>query len=89
MLFEIQGFKIKDEICRSSISVIYKDICPRNILYKTSTNELKIIDFNIASDLTRDVCKSSYHKLEGSLDYMSPEQTGRLKMCLKYRVFLP
>lgn len=66
--------------------IVHKDIKPRNILMNPVTGEVKLIDFNSATELTRqehDVNLPS--RLEGSLPYMSPEQTGRMNRDLDYR----
>jgi predicted ATPase/HPt (histidine-containing phosphotransfer) domain-containing protein len=66
--------------------VIHKDIKPENVLVNDVTGEVKLIDFNIASELTsehRDMRLAA--PLEGSLPYISPEQTGRMNRDLDYR----
>ena len=67
-------------------NVMHKDINPSNIVYNRETNELKIIDFGISTVLPREnmTLKSPNH-LEGTLAYMSPEQTGRMNRSLDYR----
>jgi predicted ATPase/signal transduction histidine kinase/DNA-binding NarL/FixJ family response regulator len=60
-------------------NIIHKDINPTNIIYNSQTGSLKLIDFSIAS--TFDI-KVSYtgnpEMLQGTLPYISPEQTGRM-----------
>ncbi|NEO58743.1 MAG: serine/threonine-protein kinase PknK [Okeania sp. SIO3B5] len=69
-----------------SAKIIHKDINPSNIIVNLTTNELKIIDFNISSVLTRDSYKlKNPNILEGTLPYISPEQTGRMNCSLDYR----
>ncbi|MEY4344781.1 MAG: hypothetical protein RL032_613 [Pseudomonadota bacterium] len=66
--------------------VIHKDINPRNILWDESTGTTRIIDFGIATELSRerqDV--STANLLEGSLVYIAPEQTGRINRLIDYR----
>ncbi|MCU0544210.1 MAG: AAA family ATPase [Oscillatoriaceae cyanobacterium Prado104] len=66
--------------------IIHKDIKPHNIIINPETEEVKITDFSIASRLGRESATSSYPKfLEGSLAYMSPEQTGRMNRVIDYR----
>ena len=66
--------------------VIHKDINPRNILLKQDPCEIRIIDFGISSELSRERQNSDISKrLEGSLPYISPEQTGRMNRDLDYR----
>ena len=66
--------------------VIHKDINPANIVLNPATGELKIIDFGIASILQQENPRfKSAHLLEGTLAYISPEQTGRMNRSLDYR----
>ncbi|OQW92562.1 MAG: hypothetical protein BWK79_14385, partial [Beggiatoa sp. IS2] len=67
-------------------SIIHKDINPSNIIYNLLTQQLKIIDFGISSILPREtpVLKNP-SQLEGTLHYMSPEQTGRMNRTIDYR----
>jgi predicted ATPase/signal transduction histidine kinase/serine/threonine protein kinase/DNA-binding response OmpR family regulator len=66
--------------------VTHKDIKPENILIHPKTLDIKLIDFSIASCLTRET-QSVQHPdlLEGTLAYMSPEQTGRMNRGIDYR----
>ncbi|MCP4112041.1 MAG: AAA family ATPase [Desulfobacteraceae bacterium] len=67
-------------------NVIHKDINSSNIVYNPETGQLKIIDFGISTILP---CEKPAIKspniLEGTLAYMSPEQTGRMNRSLDYR----
>ncbi len=66
--------------------VIHKDIKPANILINPETKKIKLIDFSIASLLakeTQDV--ENANALEGTLAYISPEQTGRMNRSVDYR----
>jgi len=67
-------------------NVIHKDINPGNIVLNPSTGVIKIIDFGISTQFNRTnpVFKSP-HGLEGTLAYLSPEQTGRMNRSLDYR----
>ncbi|MCC5637883.1 AAA family ATPase [Nostoc sp. CHAB 5844] len=66
--------------------VIHKDIKPANILINHSTKEVKLIDFSIASLLKRETQNpSNPNILEGTLAYLSPEQTGRTNRGIDYR----
>ncbi|PZO37910.1 MAG: serine/threonine protein kinase [Pseudanabaena frigida] len=66
--------------------VIHKDINPGNIVLNLETGIVKIIDFGIATQfsLTNPTFRSP-HVLEGTLAYLSPEQTGRMNRSLDYR----
>ncbi|HSF76855.1 MAG TPA: AAA family ATPase, partial [Microcoleus sp.] len=66
--------------------IIHKDIKPQNIIINPKTNQIKIIDFSIATHLEREnQILSSPNLLEGTLAYMSPEQTGRMNRSMDYR----
>jgi predicted ATPase/signal transduction histidine kinase len=66
--------------------VIHKDIKPANILINPTTEEVKLIDFSIASLLPRETQEIHNHNvIEGTLPYISPEQTGRMNRGIDYR----
>lgn len=66
--------------------VIHKDINPSNIVFNAGTKQLKIIDFGISTTFTREhPTFRDPSVLEGTLAYMSPEQTGRMNRALDYR----
>jgi len=66
--------------------IIHKDIKPQNILINSETGEVKLIDFSIATRLEKESPGiSSPNLLEGTLAYMSPEQTGRMNRFIDYR----
>ncbi|MEH1776044.1 trifunctional serine/threonine-protein kinase/ATP-binding protein/sensor histidine kinase [Nostoc sp.] len=66
--------------------VIHKDIKPANILINPETKQVKLIDFSIASLLPRESREiHSPNVLEGTLAYLSPEQTGRMNRGIDYR----
>jgi len=66
--------------------VIHKDIKPANILIHPDTKQVKLIDFSIASLLPRETQEiQSINGLEGTLAYLSPEQTGRMNRGIDYR----
>ncbi|MFL5358701.1 AAA family ATPase [Archangium sp.] len=65
--------------------VIHKDIKPSNIIL-TPTGEAYLIDFGSASlHLVEHVDAGPAPLLEGTLAYMSPEQTGRMNRSVDYR----
>lgn len=69
-----------------SKQIIHKDINPNNILYNEATGEVKIIDFGISSELTSELPDTvNPGKLEGTLAYISPEQTGRMNRSVDCR----
>lgn len=67
-------------------NIIHKDINPSNIVYNPKTGQLKIIDFGMSSVLSREnpAIRNPDH-LEGTLAYISPEQTGRMNRVIDYR----
>ncbi|MEH2085461.1 trifunctional serine/threonine-protein kinase/ATP-binding protein/sensor histidine kinase [Nostoc sp.] len=66
--------------------IIHKDIKPANILINPETKQVKLIDFSIASLLPRETQEIySPNVLEGTLAYLSPEQTGRMNRGIDYR----
>ncbi|MBK4731982.1 AAA family ATPase [Oxynema sp. CENA135] len=68
------------------VHVIHKDINPSNLAVNPETGELKAIDFGLATVLTREhPTLKNPSILEGTLTYISPEQTGRMNRSLDYR----
>ena len=66
--------------------IIHKDINPKNIIVNLDTEQVKLIDFSISSRLPKENQKISHPVfLEGTLAYMSPEQTGRMNRTIDYR----
>ncbi len=69
--------------------IIHKDIKPHNILINSKSGQIKIIDFGIASRLTKEVQSVvNPDGLEGTIYYISPEQTGRMNRSIDYRTDL-
>ncbi|MEG4577432.1 AAA family ATPase [Microcoleus sp. N3A4] len=69
-----------------SANIIHKDINPSNIVFNPATGEIKLIDFGISTQLTRETPSlKNPNVLEGTLAYISPEQTGRMNRTLDYR----
>jgi predicted ATPase/serine phosphatase RsbU (regulator of sigma subunit) len=67
-------------------NIIHKDINPSNIIFNSDTSQVKITDFSIASLLLRETPGASNpHALEGTLPYLSPEQTGRMNRSIDFR----
>jgi predicted ATPase/signal transduction histidine kinase/tRNA A-37 threonylcarbamoyl transferase component Bud32 len=66
--------------------IIHKDIKPANIIINPQTNVVKLADFSIASRLSQETPQlENSTQLEGTLLYMSPEQTGRMNRAVDYR----
>ncbi len=72
------------ELARQQI--IHKNINPTNILIHPVTQQVKIIDFGIASRLPSETLEiRNPNVLEGTLAYIAPEQTGRINRGIDYR----
>ncbi|NEQ52513.1 MAG: AAA family ATPase [Leptolyngbya sp. SIO3F4] len=66
--------------------VIHKDINPANIIFNPETRQLHIIDFGLSSRLQQETATLQHpNTLEGTLAYLSPEQTGRVNRLIDYR----
>ncbi len=84
-------FKIAIEITQVlaglySKRIIHKDIKPANIIIHPATQNVYLIDFSIASALPQEIQEIiNPNVLEGTLAYMSPEQTGRMNRGIDYR----
>ncbi|MEG4391851.1 AAA family ATPase [Microcoleus sp. BROC3] len=66
--------------------VIHKDLKPANILINPVSKQVKLIDLSIASLLPRETQEiQNPNVLEGTLPYISPEQTGRMNRGIDYR----
>ena len=68
-----------------SAQIIHKDINPSNFIYNAENRQLKLIDFEISNVLTHDNQAENPYLLEGSLHYISPEQTGRVNWSVDFR----
>lgn len=70
-------------------NIIHKDLKPQNILINPETEEVKIVDFGISSEFTHEHdAIDTPEVVEGTLAYMSPEQTGRVNRQIDYRTDL-
>jgi serine/threonine protein kinase len=69
--------------------IIHKDLKPQNILINAATGQVKLVDLGLASRLPREhqACESP-SLIEGSLPYLSPEQTGRMNRAIDSRTDL-
>ncbi|MGB3535613.1 MAG: AAA family ATPase [Microcoleaceae cyanobacterium] len=66
--------------------IIHKDIKPQNIIIQPETKVINLIDFSIASQLLQETQNiQNPSNLEGTLAYISPEQTGRMNRGIDYR----
>lgn len=66
--------------------VVHRDLKPENILIHPETKKVKIIDFGAAILWRHDGRKeSALHSPAGTVQYMSPEQTGWIERNADYR----
>ncbi len=69
--------------------IVHKDIKPSNIIHNPNTGRVQLIDFGIASRLSQETHTTTsnrpFHSLEGTLAYLSPEQTGRMNRRVDYK----
>ncbi|MBC7499832.1 MAG: diguanylate cyclase [Herminiimonas sp.] len=66
--------------------IMHKDINPANVVWNRRSGQVKLIDLGIATELTREVPEvRNPDRLEGTLSYISPEQTGRMNRAIDYR----
>ncbi len=66
--------------------IIHRDIKPDNIVIVPGTRECFFVDFSLATAFTyetQEYCNPEV--LEGTLYYISPEQTGRMNRAIDYR----
>ncbi|MDI3289435.1 AAA family ATPase [Polyangium sp. 15x6] len=69
--------------------VMHKDIKPQNVLVDEACERVTLLDFGIASLLSQEATEASIPEaLEGTLVYISPEQTGRTARALDTRTDL-
>jgi predicted ATPase len=68
--------------------VIHKDINPRNVIFDLTSGRVTLIDFSLASGISRDQQAGHPSTLQGTLAYIAPEQTGRMNRAIDYRVDL-
>jgi serine/threonine protein kinase len=65
---------------------IHKDFNPFNIILNPKLGQIKVCDFGISTQLTSESTEfKSLYTLEGTLNYISPEQTGRMNRSVDYR----
>lgn len=66
--------------------VIHRDINDQNVLYDPDKKECKIVDFSLSLAINHQkVIPVSPEFLEGTLPYISPEQSGRMNRGIDYR----
>lgn len=85
--FAIQLCTILDALYQKGI--IHKDINPNNIIWNEQDNSIEVIDFGIATKaLVKSGTYTPIETIEGTLPYISPEQTGRMNRTVDHRTDL-
>lgn len=66
--------------------IIHKDINPVNIIYDNATQKVSIIDFGLSTEFPYEKSWTIKPNVaEGTLYYISPEQTGRMNHTIDFR----
>ena len=69
-----------------SAGIIHRNLNPSNIIVNEKSGQVKIIDFELASETANDGGPTRpLLGLDGALAYISPERTGRLNLKVDYR----
>jgi serine/threonine protein kinase len=69
--------------------IVHRDINPSHIIVNTATKQLNLIGFGLSQELPdQGVAALPCSSVEGTLAYVSPEQTGRMNRTVDYRTDL-
>ena len=69
-----------------SSGVIHKDINPANLVLNSETVQIKVIDFGISERISlKSLSLNNPERVDGTIAYISPEQTGRMNRYIDYR----
>jgi predicted ATPase/signal transduction histidine kinase len=67
-------------------NIVHRDLKPENILHDPDTGQVRLIDFGLAAPVASERQRPGGARLiEGSLAYISPEQTGRTNRAVDQR----
>ena len=64
--------------------VIHKDVNPANVVWNSQTDVLKLIDFGVSAEVDGET-GSGAGPMAGNVNYIAPEQTGRMNRPVDYR----
>ncbi|MBO6563313.1 MAG: AAA family ATPase [Pseudomonadales bacterium] len=68
------------------VNIVHRDINPANIVFDPIEVAIKLIDFGISTATAPNQMEAEVNRmLEGTLAYLSPEQTGRMNRSVDYR----
>ncbi|MEM8566374.1 MAG: ATP-binding sensor histidine kinase [Bacteroidota bacterium] len=85
--YAIEIARILSEIHEAKI--IHKDVNSHNVIIDEESGKAHLLDFGISTKLNlKEQNLENPEKLEGSLRYISPEQTGRMNRRVDYRTDL-
>lgn len=81
------GLRLTDTLGRiHHRDIVHKALAPQHVLLNTSNGDVALAGLAIASELDQELQSVQLpRQLEGTLPYMSPEQTGRMNRDLDYR----
>jgi predicted ATPase/signal transduction histidine kinase/tRNA A-37 threonylcarbamoyl transferase component Bud32 len=66
--------------------IVHKDVKPHNVVVDAASRRARFVDFSIASVLSREApLTAGADRLEGTLAYIAPEQTGRMNRGVDHR----
>lgn len=67
-------------------NIIHCDVNPSNFIIDPQTRQIWINDFGVAESYSKRIRNlPNQHELRGTLDYISPEQTGRINTSVDFR----
>ncbi len=68
------------------VNIVHRDINPSNVVFDPNEDTIKLIDFGISTSISPNQIEPEVNRmLEGTLAYLSPEQTGRMNRSVDYR----
>jgi len=70
------------------LGIVHRDIKPQNVLVDFERRDIRLIDFGVAIFRRSSVEAAAFEDLAGTLDYMAPEQTGRMNRVIDSRADL-